>query len=100
VVFGRIGSELVEGRWGGATDDCPLDDQAVVGVHALVEGAADLVGEAALSVRSDARHSDSVTVIHPHPTLTESFGLAASAAMHVFCLYAEMEVHNVCKACQ
>lgn len=57
------------------------DDQTVVGVHALVEGAADLMGEAALAVRSGARLADLMAAIHPHPTLTESFGLAASAAM-------------------
>lgn len=57
------------------------DDQTVVGVHAMVEGAADLMGEAALAVRSGARLSDLTAAIHPHPTLTESFGLAARAAM-------------------
>ncbi len=57
------------------------NDQTVVGVHAMVEGAADLMGEAALAVRSGARLSDLVAAIHPHPTLTESFGLAARAAM-------------------
>ncbi|HUX14716.1 MAG TPA: NAD(P)/FAD-dependent oxidoreductase [Spirochaetia bacterium] len=57
------------------------DDQTVVGVHAMVEGAADLMGEAALAVRSGVRLSDLVAAIHPHPTLTESFGLAARAAM-------------------
>jgi len=57
------------------------DDQTVVGVHALVEGAGDLMGEAALAVRSGARLPDLVAAIHPHPTLTESFGLAARAAL-------------------
>lgn len=58
------------------------DDQTVVGVHALVEGAADLMGEAALAVRSGSHLADLVAAIHPHPTLTESFGIAArSAAM-------------------
>jgi len=57
------------------------DKQTIVGVHALVEGAADLMGEAALAVRSGMRLEDFVDAIHPHPTLTESFGLAARAAM-------------------
>ncbi len=57
-----------------------LDDETVVGVHALVEGAADLMGEAALAVRGGARLADLEAAIHPHPTLTESFGLAAHAA--------------------
>jgi dihydrolipoamide dehydrogenase len=57
------------------------DDETVVGAHALVEGAADIMGEAALAVRRAARLSDLADAIHPHPTLTESFGLAARAAM-------------------
>ncbi len=57
------------------------DGQKVVGVHALVEGAADLMGEAALAVRSGMRLADVADAIHPHPTLTESFALAARAAM-------------------
>jgi dihydrolipoyl dehydrogenase len=57
------------------------EDQTIVGVHALVEGAADLMGEAALAVRSGAHLADLVAAIHPHPTLTESFGITARAAM-------------------
>jgi dihydrolipoamide dehydrogenase len=52
----------------------------IVGVHALVEGAADLMGEAALAVRHGLRVDDLASAIHPHPTLTEAFGLAALAA--------------------
>ena len=58
------------------------------------------MGEAALAFRSDARLSDIIAAIHPRPTRIESFGLAARAAMSAFCLHAEMEVYNVCKACQ
>ncbi|HUX19925.1 MAG TPA: NAD(P)/FAD-dependent oxidoreductase, partial [Spirochaetia bacterium] len=54
-----------------------LDDQTVIGVHALVEGAADLMGEAALAVTTGARLSDLAGSIHPHPTLSESFGLCS-----------------------
>lgn len=57
------------------------DNLVVVGIHALVEGAADLMGEAALAVGSGVRLPDIVNAIHPHPTLTESFGLAARAAI-------------------
>ena len=49
-------------------------------MHALVEGAADLMGEAALAVRQGLRVDDLASAIHPHPTLTEAFGLAALAA--------------------
>ena len=52
----------------------------IVGMHALVEGAADLMGEAALAVRLGLRVDDLASAIHPHPTLTEAFGLAALAA--------------------
>jgi dihydrolipoamide dehydrogenase len=56
------------------------EDKRVVGIHALVEGAADLMGEAALIVQSGIRLPDIADAIHPHPTLTESFGFAARAA--------------------
>ena len=57
-----------------------LDDRRVVGVHALVEGAADLMGEAALAVRHGLTIEQVADTIHPHPTLTEAFGLAALRA--------------------
>ncbi len=57
------------------------EDQTVVGVHALVEGAADIMGEAALIVRNGVRLGDIAAAIHPHPTLSESFAVAARAAM-------------------
>jgi len=57
------------------------EDQRVVGIHALVEGAADLMGEAALIVRNGIRLGDIAASIHPHPTLSESFAAAARGAM-------------------
>jgi len=57
------------------------DDATIVGVHALIEGAADLMGEAALAVATGAKLGDFARTIHPHPTLTESFGICASAAL-------------------
>lgn len=56
------------------------DDQRIVGVHVLVEGAADLMGEAALAVRLGLTVDQLAAAIHPHPTLTEAFGLAAQTA--------------------
>jgi dihydrolipoamide dehydrogenase len=53
----------------------------VLGVHILVEGAADLMGEAALLVSSGLTLETIAEAIHPHPTLTESFGFAARAAL-------------------
>jgi dihydrolipoamide dehydrogenase len=49
----------------------------IVGIHVLVEGAADLMGEAALATRLGLTIQDLASAIHPHPTLTEAFGLAA-----------------------
>jgi len=53
----------------------------VVGVHALVAGAADLMGEAALLVRAGLPLEAIAGAIHPHPTLTESFVMAARTAL-------------------
>jgi len=53
----------------------------IVGIHALVEGASELMGEAALAVRLGLRLEDVAQAIHPHPTLTESFAFAARAAL-------------------
>ncbi len=56
------------------------DDRRIVGIHALVEGAADLMGEAALAVRHGLTIEQLAGAIPPHPTLTEAFGLAALGA--------------------
>lgn len=57
------------------------EDHRIIGVHALVEGAADLMGEAALAVRNGLTLEQLAASIHPHPTLAEAFGLAARAAL-------------------
>lgn len=56
------------------------NDQRVLGVHVLAEGAADLMGEAALAVHNGATLDQIAASIHPHPTLTEAFGVAARSA--------------------
>lgn len=53
----------------------------VLGVHALVEGADDLMGEAALLVKTGLPLEAIAGAIHPHPTLTESFVQAVRAVM-------------------
>ena len=53
----------------------------VVGVHALVAGAGELMGEAALAVRAGVPMEALAGSIHPHPTLTESFAQAVRAAL-------------------
>lgn len=56
------------------------DGHRIVGVHALIEGASDLAGEAAAIVTAGLTLEDLAATIHPHPTLTEAFGFAALAA--------------------
>jgi len=56
-------------------------DRKIVGVHALVDGAANLMGEAALLVHAGLPLEAIATAIHPHPTLTESFVQAARMAL-------------------
>lgn len=57
------------------------ESHKIVGVHALVEGAGDLMGEAALLVKAGMPIEAIAGAIHPHPTLTESFVMAVRAAM-------------------
>ncbi len=52
-------------------------DRSIVGIHVLVEGAADIMGEAALAVRHGLTLEQFAAAIHPHPTLTEAMGVAA-----------------------
>jgi dihydrolipoamide dehydrogenase len=56
------------------------EDRSIVGIHALVEGAADIMGEAALAVRHGLTLEQFAAAIHPHPTLTEAMGVAARMA--------------------
>ncbi|MHB1283959.1 MAG: dihydrolipoyl dehydrogenase family protein [Metallibacterium scheffleri] len=53
------------------------DSRRIVGVHALIEGASDLIGEGALIVRHGLTLEQLAQAIHPHPTLTESMGVLA-----------------------
>jgi dihydrolipoamide dehydrogenase len=57
------------------------DSRRVVGVHALVEGAGDLMGEAVLLIQAGLPLEAIAAAIHPHPTLTESFALAVRSTM-------------------
>ena len=57
------------------------DNHKIIGVHALVEGADDLMGEAALAVKAGIPLEVLAGSIHPHPTLTESFAQAARMAL-------------------
>jgi dihydrolipoamide dehydrogenase len=57
------------------------DSRRIVGVHALVEGAGDLMGEAVLLIQAGLPLEAIAAAIHPHPTLTESFALAVRSTM-------------------
>lgn len=57
------------------------DSHRILGIHALVEGAGEMMGEAALAVKSGVSLEEVAAAIDPHPTLTESFALAARAAL-------------------
>ncbi len=56
-------------------------ERRVLGVQALVEGAAALVGEAALLIRAGLTLDEIAETVHPHPTLSESFVSAARAVL-------------------
>jgi len=49
----------------------------IIGVHLFTKGASNLAGEASLIVSMKATLRDVAEAIHPHPTLTESFGFLA-----------------------
>jgi len=53
-----------------------VDSRRIVGVHILVEGAGELMGEAALLVKTGVPIETIAGAIHPHPTLSESFVMA------------------------
>lgn len=52
-------------------------NQEILGVHIFINSAASLSGEAALIVSKKLTLMDVAQAIHPHPTLTEAFGLLA-----------------------
>ncbi len=49
----------------------------IIGIHIFTRGAASIIGEAALIVSGKLTLQDVAQAIHPHPTLTEAFGLLA-----------------------
>ncbi len=57
------------------------DTQRIVGGGIVGTGAGDLIGEVALAIEMGADMVDIGSTIHPHPTLGESIGMAALAAL-------------------
>jgi dihydrolipoamide dehydrogenase len=53
----------------------------VIGGSIVGPGAGDMIGEIALAVEMGATATDLALTIHPHPTLGETIGLAAEAAL-------------------
>ena len=53
------------------------ETKVIVGVEIVSEDAASLIGEASLIVANKMKAMDVMQTIHPHPTLTESFGILA-----------------------
>ncbi len=49
----------------------------ILGVHLFINGAASLIGEASLIISNRLTLMDVAQAIHPHPTLSEAFGLLA-----------------------
>lgn len=58
----------------------PANNRVIGGVI-VGPGAGDMIGEIALAVEMGAEVSDLALTIHPHPTLGETIGLAAEAAL-------------------
>jgi len=51
--------------------------KVIIGIEIVSEDAASLIGEASLIVANEMSSMDVMRAIHPHPTLTESFGVLA-----------------------
>jgi len=54
-------------------------NRQLLGIHAFVEGAPSIIGEASLIISKRLTINDIADSIHPHPTLTEAFGFLASS---------------------
>ena len=57
------------------------DSHRVIGVHIMIEGAGELMGEAALLIKTGVPIEAVASAIHPHPTLSESFVVAIRNVM-------------------
>jgi len=78
VSFGAIGKAVILGE-GGFCKIVTAKDGPILGVHYIGPRVTELVAEAMLTVGWEAVPEDVAALIHPHPTLTESFGETALA---------------------
>ncbi|WP_294538696.1 dihydrolipoyl dehydrogenase [uncultured Rhodoblastus sp.] len=72
------GRALALGRDEGVTKSIfDAETKRLIGCGMVGPGAGDLIAEAALAIEMGADAQDIALTIHPHPTLSETFGLAA-----------------------
>ena len=77
VPLAAIGKSVILGEPTGFCKIVAAKDGAILGVHFIGPRVTELVAEAMLAVGWEAMPEEVAALIHPHPTLTESFGEAA-----------------------
>ena len=77
VNLAAIGKAAILGETGGFCKIVAAKDGPILGVHFVGARVTELVAEAMLAVGWEALPTEVAALIHPHPTLTESFGEAA-----------------------
>jgi dihydrolipoyl dehydrogenase len=79
VSLGAIGKAVILGETSGFCKIVAAKDGPILGVHFIGPRVTELVAEGMLAVGWEAMPEEVAALIHPHPTLTESFGEAALA---------------------
>jgi len=77
--FGGNGRGLIIGESDGMVKIVAERDGPILGVHIAGPWATELIVEGYLAVNWEATAEDLAALIHPHPTLSEAFGMAAMA---------------------
>jgi dihydrolipoamide dehydrogenase len=77
--FGGNGRALIIGESDGMVKIVAERDGPILGVHIAGPWATELIAEGYLAVNWEATAEDLAALIHPHPTLSEAFGMAAMA---------------------
>ena len=77
--FGGNGRALIIGESDGMVKIVAERDGPILGVHIAGPWATELIVEGYLAVNWEATAEDLAALIHPHPTLSEAFGMAAMA---------------------
>ncbi|WP_247738924.1 hypothetical protein [Shimia sp. R9_2] len=63
--------------WGEKRSRSNPDTKRILGGGVVGQGAGDLIAEIALAIEMGADTEDIALTVHPHPTLSETIGLAA-----------------------